>query len=110
MKKRLRKKRHLGEFIKWGAPIAIVRKHKDDFDSFLDNFIEQAIERNGLYFGGGGKEDYLDGVIELGKTSDNPEERLKKILEWLANRKDVESYVIGEKLDLWHGTFCDTDF
>jgi uncharacterized protein len=109
MKKRLRKKRHLGEFIEWGVPIAIMRTHKNDFDSFLDDFIEQAIERNGLYFGGGGKEDNLDGIIELGKTSDNPEERLKKIPEWLASRKDIESYIIGEMLDLWHGPFGDID-
>ncbi len=109
MKKRLRKKRHLGEFAEWGTPISIVRTHKGDFDSFLDNFIEQAIERNGLYFGGGGKEDYLDGVIELGKKSDGPEERLKKILEWLANHKDIESYVIGNMIDLWHEPFSDID-
>jgi uncharacterized protein len=109
MKKRLRKKRHLGEFVEWGMPITIVRKNKGDFDSFLDDFIEQAIERNGLYFGGGGKEDCLKGVIELGKKSDGPKERLKKILEWLANRKDVESYVIGNMLDLWRGPFSDID-
>jgi uncharacterized protein len=109
MKKRLRKKRHLGEFIEWGVSIAVVRKHQDDFDSFLDDFIEQAIERNGLYFSGGGKADYLKGVIELGKKSGDLEERLQKILEWLANRKDVESYVIGNMLDLWHGPFNDID-
>jgi uncharacterized protein YggL (DUF469 family) len=42
MKKRLRKRRHLGQFSEWGAPIAVMRTHKSDFDSFLDDFIEQA--------------------------------------------------------------------
>jgi uncharacterized protein YggL (DUF469 family) len=39
MKKRLRKKKHLGEFTEWGVPVAIARKRKDDFDSFLDDFL-----------------------------------------------------------------------
>ena len=103
MKKRLRKKKHLGEFVEWGVPVAIARKQKDDFDSFLDDFIEQAIEGNGCYFGGGGKEDRLEGVIELGKTCDGPEERLKKIMSWLEARQDVQKYVIGKVVDLWYG-------
>ena len=105
MKKRLRKKKHRGEFVEWGVPIAIARNRQDDFDSFLDNFIEQAIEGNTCYFGGGGQADHLEGIIELGKTSDGPEERLKKVVEWLETRQDVEKYVIGKIVDLWHGSF-----
>lgn len=93
MEKRLRKKKHLGEFVEWGVPVAIARKQKDDF-------IEQAIEGNGCYFGGGGRGDRLEGVIQLGKTCDGPEERLKKIVSWLEAREDVEKYVIGKWVDL----------
>ena len=109
MKKRLRKKKHRGEFVEWGAPIAIARNRQDDFDSFLDNFIEQAIEGNACYFGGGGQADRLEGVIELGKTSDGPEARLKKVVEWLETRQDVEKYVTGKIVDLWHGSFDEID-
>jgi uncharacterized protein YggL (DUF469 family) len=105
MKKRLRKKKHLGEFAEWGVPVAIARKRKDDFDSFLDDFLAQAIEANDCYFGGGGKEDRLEGVIELGKASDRPEERLQKVLGWLAAREDVEKYASGKIIDIWHGPF-----
>jgi len=109
MKKRLRKKKHLGEFIEWGMPIAIARKRKEDFDNFLDDFIKQAIERNGCYFGGGGKEDRLEGIIELGRTSDSIEEKQKKVISWLEARNDVEKYATGKILDIWNGPFDEID-
>lgn len=33
MKKRLRKKKHLGEFKEFGVPLALRRNRKNDFDS-----------------------------------------------------------------------------
>ena len=105
----MRKKKHLGEFIEWGVPIAIARKRKDNFDSFLDYFIEHAIEGNDCYFGGGGKEDHLEGFIELGKRSDRPEERLKKVISWLEAREDVAKYMTGKMIDIWHGPFDEID-
>jgi len=36
MKKRLRKKKHIGEFAEWGRQILIVRNRKDGLDEFLD--------------------------------------------------------------------------
>jgi uncharacterized protein YggL (DUF469 family) len=57
MKKRLRKKKCLGEFTEWGRQLVITRNRKDGFDEFLDAFIEETIESNGCYCGGGGKED-----------------------------------------------------
>ena len=65
MKKRLRKKKHCGEFTEWGRQLVIMRNQKDGFDEFLDAFIEEAIESNGCYCGGGGNEDKLDVVVEL---------------------------------------------
>ncbi|MEK6570435.1 MAG: 50S ribosome-binding protein YggL [Bacteroidota bacterium] len=109
MRQRLRKKKHLGEFAEWGVPIAIKRNRQDDFDGFLNDFIVQAVEGNDCYFGGGGKEDRLEGVIELGKTSNNPEERLKKVIEWIEARKDVKKYAIGKITDLWRGSFEEID-
>jgi uncharacterized protein YggL (DUF469 family) len=44
MKKRLRKKKHCGEFTEWGRQLVIMRNRKDGFDEFLDTFIEEAIE------------------------------------------------------------------
>src|SRR4030067_1687793 len=79
MKKRIRKKKHHGEFTEWGRQPVITRNPKDGFDEFLDAFIEEAIEANGCYCGGGGKEDKLDVVVELGRRLDHPAARLKRI-------------------------------
>jgi len=109
MKKRLRKKKHRGEFTEWGRQIVIIRNRKDEFDGFLDAFIEEAVEANGCYCGGGGKEDKLDVVIELGRRSNDPEARLKRITAWLNARPDVLSWKIGEEFDIWDGNFKDIE-
>ncbi|MCH9654559.1 MAG: YggL family protein [Planctomycetes bacterium] len=102
MRKRLRKKKHLGEFKAWGTSITIKRTTCDDFDPFLDDFIEQAIEGNHCFFGGGGMDDSFEGIIQLGTISNDPEERLIAIKDWLDRRADVDNYVIGKLIDLWY--------
>ncbi len=102
MKKRLRKKRHLGEFIEWGRQIIVTRSARDGFDEFMDSFVVEAIEANGCYCGGGGNGDTLDMVIELGRRSDDPDMRLNKITAWLDARSDVQSYKVSEEFDVWH--------
>jgi uncharacterized protein YggL (DUF469 family) len=66
MNKRLRKKKRCGEFAEWGRQLTITRNRKDGFDEFLDSFVEEAIESNGCYCGGGGREDSLTVMVELG--------------------------------------------
>lgn len=105
MKKRLRKKKHLREFTEWGRQLVIKRNHKDGFDEFLDAFLEEAIEANGCYCGGGGKGDGLNVVVELGRRSGGPEAKLTSIIEWLEARFDVQEWMIGEEFDVWHGAF-----
>ena len=105
MKKRLRKKKHCREFTEWGKQLIITRNSKEGFDEFLDAFIEEAIVANGCYCGGGGKEDKLDVVVELGRRSDDPPARMKRITAWLDARPDVQSWKMGEEFDIWHGDF-----
>lgn len=109
MKKRLRKKKHCGEFTEWGRQLVIMRNRKDRFDEFLDAFIEEAIESNGCYCGGGGKEDKLDVIVELGRRSDGPDARLNRITAWLNGRPDVKNWEVGEEFDLLYGDFRDID-
>ena len=66
-KKRLRKKKHLGEFAEWGRQFVIIRNRKDGFDEFLDAFIEEAIESSGCYCGGGIKGDYSMDSSNVGR-------------------------------------------
>lgn len=109
MKKRLRKKKHQDEFREWGRQLVITRNRKDGFDDFLDAFIEEAIEANDCYCGGGGKEDKLDVVVELGRMADDPDRRLAKITAWLDSRPDVLEYRAGPMFDLWYGSFDDIE-
>lgn len=105
MRKRLRKKKYLGEFKEWGASITIKRTSSVDFDSFLDDFIEQAIEGNHCCCGIGSVGDSFEGIIQLGTNSNHPEERLKAIKAWLDRRLDVDHYITGKLIDLWYGPF-----
>ncbi|MBW1940888.1 MAG: DUF469 family protein [Deltaproteobacteria bacterium] len=107
MKKRLRKKKHLGEFTEWGRQLVIMRNRMDKFDEFLDAFIDEAIESNGCYCGGGGKVDKLDVIVNLGHRSDDPDGRLNRITAWLDARADVKNWRVGEEFDIWHGDFQD---
>jgi len=109
MKKRLRKKKHVGEFAVFGIPVSIRLVDGKDFDSFLDAFLEHAIEANGCYFGGCGQKDRLSGILELGRKADLLEERLKKISYWLDTKSDVANYLMGEIDDLWYSSFDDLD-
>jgi uncharacterized protein YggL (DUF469 family) len=109
MKKRLRKKKHRGEFTDWGRQLVITRNQREGFDAFLDAFIEEAIESNGCYCGGGGKADKLDVIVELGRSSDDPDARVNRITAWLDSRSDAETWRLGEEFDLWHGEFQDID-
>jgi uncharacterized protein YggL (DUF469 family) len=105
MKKRLREKKHCGEFTEWGRQLVVARNRKDGFDEFLDAFIEEAIESNRCSCGGGGKEDKLDVVVELGRRSDDPDARLARITAWLDARSDVQSWRVGDEFDVWHAEF-----
>ena len=109
IKKRLRKKKHVGEFAVFGVPTAIRLVDGTDFKSFLDVFLEEAIEASGCYFGGGGQKGRLSGIIELGLRTDLPEQRLKKISHWLDSNSNVANHLIGEINDLWYGSFDDLD-
>jgi len=107
MKKRLRKKKHLGEFRQWGRQLVVIRSTREDADAFHDAFIAQAVEANDCYCGGSLSDDGLDVVVELGRTSDDPEAKFAKVAAWLDARPDVESWKAGPLFDLWHGDYED---
>jgi uncharacterized protein YggL (DUF469 family) len=109
MKKRLRKKKHVDDFAVFGVEVAIRLKDGTDFDAFLENFISDAIEANQCYFGGGGQDDRISGIIELGRRSDSPESRRESISNWLDVNRNVDRYVFGVIKDLWYSSFEEFD-
>lgn len=101
VRRRLRKKKHLGEFREFSVSVRIGLSPGTNFYAFLDDWITNAVEANGLQFGGGGRADEIDGVVELGRI-DVCRNNLAKIEHWLANHDSVKSFQIGELFDGWH--------
>lgn len=105
MKKRLRKKRRVGEFQEFGFEVHI--KLKDILDTitsdrFLDDFIFQAIEANGLLFGGGGRDDTWEGFVTLNRRGSTTQLHQDQIRNWLSGRPEVLEFKIGDLQDAWY--------
>ena len=99
--RRLRKKMHLGEFQQLGFEISITLKPNqgiDDLDRFLDEFILDAIERNGLAFGGGAD----CGFITAWKRDTASEAHRTIVGKWLNRRQEVISVSLGPLVDAWY--------
>lgn len=87
MKKRLRKKKRVGEF-----QVIIFKvgfRFSDDLcveerDKLIDLFLEKAIESNGLLFGGGGDNNTWEGFVEHGGNGLKTTEQHRQLFEkWL---------------------------
>lgn len=102
MKKRLRKKKHVGEFTEWYCEFNVHRNRTDGSDEFLDSFLEEAVGPNSVSFGGGCLDDSsLVMSVVLGYKQDT-EARLARIRAWLDAHQDVAAYEVGELADAWH--------
>lgn len=99
--RRLRKKLHLGEFQQLGFEVSITLKPNlgiDDLDHFLDEFILDAIEKNGLAFGGG-----TDcGFITTWKRGSASEAHRTIVENWLSQRQEVVAVALGPLVDAWY--------
>lgn len=104
LKKRLRKKYHLGEFQEFGFEVLTKLKPElssESFDKFLDDFIEE-IEKNKLLFGGGGRENW-EGFVTSAKKHLSPTTAQKEHIEnWMEDRSKVENIKVGEFADAWN--------
>jgi uncharacterized protein YggL (DUF469 family) len=103
LKRRLRKKFHVGEFQESGFEIFVNLKSdlsEIEFDKFLDEFIG-VIEENKLLFGGGRKD--WEGFITSAKKFASPAvEDREKIKIWLEKREEVIDCKVGHFLDAWN--------
>ena len=111
MRKRLRKKKHRGEFTVYGAHCVIrFDRASRDLDAFLDVVVE-AVEANHCFTAAGGRiqGDVLDAFIELGMKSEKPSELLVAIRAWVANQPDILAHRFSPVTDAWHGPVYDFD-
>jgi uncharacterized protein len=100
MKKRLRKKKRLGEFREWGREVSINLREGTSGEEFINDFIGM-IEDAKLCCGGGGRGVEWKMVVELG-TSDR-ETKWNVVRQWLESRRDIADWSVGYEFDLWHG-------
>jgi uncharacterized protein YggL (DUF469 family) len=100
VKKRVRKKRHLGEFREWGCELEVELHSKEEFDQFLDTLVEE-VEKMSCFCGGGGSGNLLSMIVELGTENNNPASRRAHIKDWLKAQPSVKSFSVGPLIDLW---------
>lgn len=99
VKKRLRKKRRMGEFREWGCVMHFRLKSDSDLNEFLDIFVER-VEEIGCYCGGGGSGSSLSMMVELGRKEGDPEARLAGLIQWALSCPMVKSVRSSEIVDL----------
>ena len=97
MRRRLRKKLCKGEFDVPVIPIAFLIASIPERNVLLDRFIEEAIEANGLQFGGGGASDVWSGFAEpYARSLSITGEQRSTIVAWLASQQDIVDYFVGD--------------
>ena len=84
MKKRLRKKKRVGEFQEFGFEAGFRFSNGLDTktrNNLIDRFIEKAIEDNGLQFGGDGGGSEWNGFVTLAKARGSTSNHLREAVQ-----------------------------
>lgn len=105
MKKRLRKKFRIGEFKELGFTFAF--SYKGDMESpaceaFLQEFIEQCIDANGLDCDGNLTEEGCFFMAVANDPRDTTLAQRDAVKAWIDARPDAEVISMGELMDLWY--------
>jgi uncharacterized protein YggL (DUF469 family) len=104
VKKRLRKKKRLGEFQELAFPVAFrldATLDDDAVQAFLDELIA-AVEARSLSFIGSGHVEWYGAVGHLGRGSASEDDQT--FVQNLLNQDHrVKASAIGELRDAWHG-------
>ena len=100
MKKRLRKKKRLGDFREYGFEVAFRMRPQSDSDTVFDAFIREAIEANGLLFGGSPDGGFVTSQVRRASATEADREAVGN---WLQRRAEVFDIHVCELRDAWHG-------
>ncbi|SHN16957.1 hypothetical protein SAMN05216593_11110 [Pseudomonas asturiensis] len=99
--RRLRKKLCVDEFQELGFELNLGFKEDladEAIDAFLDAFLTEAMDANGLDYVGG--DDY--GLVCLAERGSVTEEHRRIVEAWLKGRDEVESVEVSPLLDAWY--------
>jgi uncharacterized protein YggL (DUF469 family) len=104
MKKRLRKKKHVGEFREFGFTVRATLRDQvrpAERDSFFDRWID-AVEGRGLSFGGGAAGTAFQGFVALARRGSATDEDRHAVSSFLAGDIAVETHQVDDLVDAWH--------
>ncbi len=106
MRRRLRKKRRVGEFREDAFPVAYTLHEgvsSDEADDFLASFLADAIEANGLLCGGGGRDASWSFFVTLAGRGSPRQHQRAAVGAWLGDQPQVVTHRVGEPFDAWYG-------
>ena len=113
MKKRLRKKKHVGEFKEFGFMAGFrfsCHLTESARNGLLNRFIEDAIEKNGLQFGGGGGGNEWSGFVALNKSRGSTLEKHRQaVAHWFQQETEIKEYYLTDMIDAWYGDLGDVE-
>lgn len=99
--RRLRKKLCVDEFQELGVELNLDFKEdlsEEDIDAFLNAFLEEAMDANGLDYVGG--DDY--GLVCLAKRGSVTEEQRGIVEAWLKGRGELTKIEVSPLVDAWY--------
>jgi len=106
VKKRLRKKKHLGEFRELGFELSGALQpgvSNDDINAFVDRLIG-VIETRSLLFGGGvGGDDNFGGFVTRDGRGSATEDDRAALREFLSSERQFTRFDVGALRDAWYG-------
>jgi len=108
MKRRLRKKKHVGEFQEFGFHVGFEFEADltdDQRNALLERFLREAIEANGLQFGGGGIGNAWTGFTALNGRGSATEHHRQAVEAWMRKQDPIRSSYVGPLIDAWYGDF-----
>jgi len=106
MKKRLRKKKHLGEFREYGFTVRFSHPGLtvEARDQLLDRYID-LIESLQLWSGGGGGRERVSFYVTAGHRKSANDEHRMTVERWLAEQPEIAEFKVFPLTDAWHGPF-----
>lgn len=100
------KKKHLGEFQELGFLVEaqlVGTLTLAEHNALIHQFLEEAIEANGLAFGGGYNDDF-GGIVVSNKPYGKVDESHRTLVQdWLSKQAKLTNIKVGELRDAWYG-------
>ncbi len=106
MKRRLRKKKRLGEFRELGFQIRAELRDRiedSDFEAFMDRWIGAVETRQLAFGGGGGRDGKFEGFVARAERGSATEDDRQALAAFLEGDVAITRREVGELRDAWYG-------